>query len=194
MNDRASLLPGNASDVERSIEGALVDALGIALPIVANTRAEVAAEDHLPFLAWARSVDFWDSEWDLSTKRAAIAAAVKIHRHKGSVASVREALAAYGYGNAEIIEAQTAPRLDAGQSLDEGYRLHGLTHWATYAVLVNVPLRQQDADNLAAILAGVAPARCRLERIEARVNIALDEGYSLDEGWALDTIFNFEVT
>jgi hypothetical protein len=44
------------------------------------------------------------------------------------------------------------------------------------------------------VLEKVAPARCRLQRIEARVSIALDEGYSLGEGWSLDTTYEFEVT
>lgn len=194
MTDLSSLLPPNSTEVELALEGAVAGAVDISLPIVANARAESAAADHLPFLAWAFSVDSWDTSWASDVKRAAIASSVSIHRRKGTVGSVREALAAFGYGDADIVEASRSPKLDAGMALDEGHRLHDLTHWASYAVYVNQPLRQREAEFLVSVLQKVAPARCRLQRIEARVNIALDEGYSLDEGWSLDTTFEFEVT
>ena len=194
MTDLSSLLPPNSTEVELALEGAVSGAVDINIPVVANARAESAATDHLPFLAWAFSVDSWDTSWASDVKRAAIASSVSIHRRKGTVASVREALAAFGYGDSDIIEASRSPKLDAELSLDDGARLHDLTHWATYAVYVDQPLRLREAELLVSVLEKVAPARCRLKRIEARINIALDGGYFLDEGWSLDTTYEFEVT
>jgi phage tail P2-like protein len=194
VTDLLSLLPPNSTSVELVLEAAVSAAVDIDIPIVANARAETAAADHLPFLAWAFSVDSWDTSWASDVKRAAIASSVSIHRRKGTVGSVRDALTAFGYGDADIVEASRSPKLDAGMALDEGHRLHDLTHWASYAVYVSQPLRLREAEFLVSVLEKVAPARCRLQRIEARVNIALDEGYSLDEGWSLDTTFEFEVT
>lgn len=52
---------------------------------------------HLPWLAWALSVDEWDSAWSDAQKRAAIEASYTVHRHKGTVGAMRAALAALGY-------------------------------------------------------------------------------------------------
>lgn len=51
---------------------------------------------HLPFLAWALSVDEWDHRWPEQVRRAAIANSVPIHRRKGTIGSVRRALEALG--------------------------------------------------------------------------------------------------
>ncbi|WP_242441610.1 phage tail protein I [Pseudoalteromonas piscicida] len=50
----------------------------------------------LPWLAWSLSVDKWDESWPLDTKRAFIANSVKVHKHKGTVGSVKRALASLG--------------------------------------------------------------------------------------------------
>lgn len=52
---------------------------------------------HLPWLAWALSVDEWDTAWSDAQKRAAIEASYTVHRHKGTVGAVRTALSALGY-------------------------------------------------------------------------------------------------
>lgn len=50
----------------------------------------------LPWLAWSLSVDEWDENWSLQTKRAFIANSVKVHKHKGTVGAVKRALASLG--------------------------------------------------------------------------------------------------
>ncbi len=52
----------------------------------------------LPWLAWAFSVDIWDTSWTDAQKRAAINASVAVHRHKGTPAAMKTALDALGYG------------------------------------------------------------------------------------------------
>lgn len=52
----------------------------------------------LPWLAWERSVDYWDDQWSEATKRAVTAASVEIHRKKGTIQSVQQALAVAGLG------------------------------------------------------------------------------------------------
>lgn len=59
--------------------------------------------DLLPWLAWAFSVDEWDTEWSEAQKRASIAASYSIHRRKGTIGAVRRAIAALGL-EVEIIE------------------------------------------------------------------------------------------
>lgn len=54
----------------------------------------------LPLLAWAWSVDEWDSAWPVAVQRAVIKAAPEVHRHKGTAWAVQTAIAATGYAAA----------------------------------------------------------------------------------------------
>lgn len=58
---------------------------------------------HLPWLAWAYSVDAWDPAWSEEQKRATVAAAFAVHRLKGTPAGLRTALAPLSV-DAEITE------------------------------------------------------------------------------------------
>lgn len=91
-----SLLPINASDMERSIEQVLLRSSR--LPILIDTlwNPELCPEPLLPWLAWALSVDTWDSDWTIETKRAFIANSLGVHRRKGTLASIRRVLAGLG--------------------------------------------------------------------------------------------------
>ncbi|WP_440055476.1 phage tail protein I [Pseudoalteromonas sp. T1lg65] len=60
-------------------------------------------ESLLPWLAWSLSVDEWDEAWPVATKRDFIANSVKVHKHKGTVGSVKRALASLGV-NVEFFE------------------------------------------------------------------------------------------
>ncbi|TWC15717.1 phage tail P2-like protein [Pseudomonas sp. SJZ085] len=63
----------------------------------------------LPYLAWAFSVDRWDSKWTEAAKRAAIRSAYYIHSRKGTIGSLRRVVEPLGY-LIEIIEWwQTVP-------------------------------------------------------------------------------------
>lgn len=60
--------------------------------------AQTCPEGLLPWLAWAYSVDDWEETWTAEQKRATIQKSVEVHRYKGTIGAVREALAALGYG------------------------------------------------------------------------------------------------
>ena len=51
----------------------------------------------LPYLAWAFSVDRWDSNWTEATKRAAIRSSRYIHAHKGTIGALRRVVEPLGY-------------------------------------------------------------------------------------------------
>jgi len=73
----------------------------------------------LPYLAWALSVDRWDSEWPIATKRSVIQQAWFIHQHKGTISAVRRVVEPLGYviNVTEWWETNDAPgtfRLDIG--------------------------------------------------------------------------------
>lgn len=52
----------------------------------------------LPWLAWAFSVDEWSNSWTEEQKRDSISQSVSVHRKKGTIGAVTEALNALGLG------------------------------------------------------------------------------------------------
>ena len=93
----ASLLPPNASATERTLEAACSKRCeAITTPQRQLWDPATCPESLLPWLAWALSVDTWRPTWPVATKRAVIAAAMDVHRIKGTVASVRRAVEALG--------------------------------------------------------------------------------------------------
>lgn len=85
-----SLLPPNATGLERAMERA------IDRPVENPIRSLWSANDCpaalLPYLAWALAVEDWDPGWPAAVKRAAILAAVRIHREKGTLAGLERLL------------------------------------------------------------------------------------------------------
>ena len=74
----------------------------------------------LPWLAWALSVDDWDSLWPESIKRNLIAESISIHRIKGTVSAIRRVLRVLG------VEAELSEWFDHG-GIPHTFRL---TAWA----------------------------------------------------------------
>ncbi|MEE4348838.1 MAG: phage tail protein I [Pacificimonas sp.] len=102
--DTSRLLPPNSTALERGLAGVMASRMeGIDLPVRDLWSAERCPEHLLPWLAWALSVDVWDERWTEAQKRAAIEASFFIHRHKGTIAGVRRALAAVDIG-LDIVE------------------------------------------------------------------------------------------
>jgi phage tail P2-like protein len=92
-----SLLPPNATTLERRLAetGAAIEEIPVAIRDV-NDAANCAPE-LLPYLAWARSVDRWDSSWSTETKRAVTAASFFVHKRKGTIGALRRVVEPLGY-------------------------------------------------------------------------------------------------
>jgi len=95
-----SLLPPNANAHERALESAMARATDLPTPLRDLWNADTCPVHLLPWLAWALSVREWDSRWQEADKRKTIRQAIAIHRTKGTVSAVRDALQAAGYGPA----------------------------------------------------------------------------------------------
>lgn len=101
----ATILSPVASPAEKAIDRASADVLE-AIPVsiirwVKNPdECPVAL---LPWLAWEYRVDTWNTDWTEQEKRNAIKRAPYIHRHRGTAAAVRHALADSPFGS-EIVE------------------------------------------------------------------------------------------
>lgn len=95
------LLPINSTPLERALADVQVADLPVPLrELMDPQRCPVAL---LPYLAWAWSVDRWDPAWSETVKRKAVAAAFRIHQHKGTIAALRRVIEPLGY-LIEIIE------------------------------------------------------------------------------------------
>lgn len=86
-----SLLPANATLLERAF-GAVAQPTADPRVIATLWNPATCPATHLPWLAWALSVDAWNDQWDEATQRRVIAASIEVHRKKGTVGAVRRAL------------------------------------------------------------------------------------------------------
>lgn len=104
------LLPPSSTPLERAI--ADTPQLESLDPEVIATLWDAATcpAANLPWLAWALSVDEWDTTWDEATQRRVIAASIEIHRQKGTVGAVKKALTSLGHRGRLIEWWQTEPK------------------------------------------------------------------------------------
>lgn len=150
-----NLLPPNASALERAIAatGAGIDTLPVAVRDIWNPATCPTAL--LPWLAWALAVDEWDETWSEAVKRTLIADAIEVHRHRGTVWSLKKSLAPLGMA-VDIIDqasqrasyaALDALRLDGAWRLDSTRQispvelyanLPQIQHWAQFIVRANL--------------------------------------------------------
>lgn len=162
-----TILPPHSTDLERAIEEVVAGRLAaIPMDFAKLWDVERAPPEFLADLAYTLSVDAWVSEWSETRKRAAIASSVSIHRHKGTVGSIKRALDAAGYGDATIVEQVAVSRYD-GTLLHDGaetYRVVG--HWAEYQVILSNPISIEQGKHLRRLLNEVAPARCTLASLD----------------------------
>jgi len=110
MADVATLLPPNATTLERVAER--VDAMTADVPMAHQHlwNPALCPADFLPYLAWSVSVDTWASEWPEYVKRSQIASAFAIQRRKGTAQSIADVVSSFG-GQVQLIEWwQTEPR------------------------------------------------------------------------------------
>ncbi|MET0322529.1 MAG: phage tail protein I [Duganella sp.] len=92
-----SLLPPNATPLERRLAavGAVIN--DIPVPTRAVWDPDTCPVELLPFLASEFSVDRWDSTWSEKTKRAVIKAAYFVHKQKGTIGALRRVVEPLGY-------------------------------------------------------------------------------------------------
>lgn len=97
-----SLLPPNASKHERDVEAVISPPLSIPNRDIWNP--DNCPEHLLPHLAWALSVDNWDSSWPIERKRQVIKDSVYIHRKKGTRDAVERVVSAIRGDETQVTE------------------------------------------------------------------------------------------
>jgi phage tail P2-like protein len=98
-----SLLPPNAQQLERLAAEALAQIERVPVPIRDLLNPDRCPVQLLPYLAWAFSVDRWDSTWSETTKRQVIKGSYFLHSRKGTIGALRRVVEPLGY-LIEIVE------------------------------------------------------------------------------------------
>ncbi|KAF1072697.1 MAG: hypothetical protein GAK45_00132 [Pseudomonas citronellolis] len=91
------LLPRNSTQLEILATQALAEIERVPVPIRQLCNPDTCPLSLLPYLAWAFSVDRWDSNWSEAAKRAAIKSAYFIHSRKGTIGALRRVVEPLGY-------------------------------------------------------------------------------------------------
>lgn len=120
----------------------------------------------LPWLAWALSVDGWELADTDSERRALIKTSIDLHRHKGTVWAVEEAIKAAGYADAQIIEG--LPVLIRNGSVGRsGVELRNRGSWAVFRILLDIGehkgISATEAARVRAAIERWKPARAHLK-------------------------------
>lgn len=97
-----------------------------------------------------------------TNRRSLVKGAIALHRIKGTPAALKQAIAAAGFGEVQIIELQGGRRYD-GNTLYNNTATYG--EWALYHVVMSRPITNDQAALLKALCAEMAPARCKLKSI-----------------------------
>ncbi|RJF92985.1 phage tail protein I [Sphingomonas cavernae] len=91
-----SLLPPNATPLERALEAAVARVSGVPVPIRDLFSPDRCPVNLLPWLAWYLSLDSWSSDWPEGVKRERVRQAIPIQRRKGTARSVRDVVESFG--------------------------------------------------------------------------------------------------
>lgn len=92
----SDLLPPNSTPAERALAEAVSRLSDVPVRVREMWNADTIPLPLLPWLAWAYSVDEWDSAWLETQKRDAVKSSLRIQRQKGTIGAVRQALQALG--------------------------------------------------------------------------------------------------
>ncbi|WP_022955766.1 phage tail protein I [Perlucidibaca piscinae] len=93
----SDLLPPNATAAERALSEAIARTGEVPVLVRDVWNPDLCPPELLPWLAWAFTVDSWDTSWTDTQKRGAIKASIAVHKYKGTIGALKEALAGIGF-------------------------------------------------------------------------------------------------
>jgi phage tail P2-like protein len=171
----STLLPPSASQLEQLAAQALARIERVPIPIRDLVNPDRCPVDLLPYLAWAFSVDRWDSNWSEAAKRQVIKTSYYVHSRKGTIGALRRVVEPLGY-LIEVLEWwQTVPEGVPGTfALKVGVLDTGITE----EMYQELTWLIEDAKPLTRHLTGLAIS----QETQGALNIAV----SLSEGDQLD--------
>lgn len=166
-----TLLPNGASKLEQRAAAILKSAVENPIVIADLINPDKCPVHLLPYLAWAFSVDKWDENWSEEVKRIAIKQSFFIHKHKGTIASVRRVVEPIGY----LIE------------LKEWFNTQPQGKAGTFSLTIEVPesgLTEQTYNELVRMVNDVKPVSRHLTQLAIAISPtgALNVFAGLQEG------------
>ena len=99
----SDLLPSNATAQERALAETAARISDVPVVVREVWNPDTCPVNVLPWLAWAFSVDDWDTNWTTEQKRKTIKQSIVSQRIKGTTGAVKKQLAALGY-DVQIVE------------------------------------------------------------------------------------------
>ena len=153
----SDLLPNNSTHLERALaqSNAAISDIPVRIKDIWNPdRCPVRL---LPWLAWALSVDEWDPNWSEERRRAVIKASIPVHKYKGTIGAVREALAAL---NATAIVQEWLQQTPEGKPYT----------FTVHLIVTQFGAPRTDINSIATIIERTKNLRSRLSRIDLQVN------------------------
>lgn len=99
----SDFLPSNATAQERAMAETVARVSDVPVVVREIWNPDTCPENVLPWLAWAFSVDDWDTNWTTEQKRQTIKQSIVSQRIKGTTGAVKKQLSALGY-DVQIIE------------------------------------------------------------------------------------------
>jgi phage tail P2-like protein len=172
----ASLLPSNASAAEQALALSMARLSDIPVPNRDLWNPHNIPAHLLPWLAWSLSIG---EEWALATteaeRRSMVAAAVELHRYKGTPYAVRRGLVSAGFRDATVQEGQAVLRHDATVRRDGTDDYNVGRRWALFSVTLDLG-NDKGFDPEVARLARIAidvwkNARSHLRSLELRATL-----------------------
>ena len=88
----SSLLPPNATKLEKNIEQLGEKISSLPVPFVDLHRIDRCPVTHLPWLAWQHRVEYWQPEWSEPEKRNAISESESFNAQRGTRSSISSLL------------------------------------------------------------------------------------------------------
>ncbi|WP_315729800.1 phage tail protein I [Bradyrhizobium sp. SZCCHNRI2010] len=114
------ILAPNATEYERTLASQVDNLLNLDIPIRKLWNPWTCPENLLPYLAWALSVDIWDSSWPLTKRRSVVANAINHHQIKGTLKGIETYI---NLVDSQLIKATTPPaKVFSGASLSKEQR------------------------------------------------------------------------
>ncbi|HYD67001.1 phage tail protein I [Azospirillum sp.] len=173
----ASLLPSNATVAETAIAATAGRLSAVPVPNRDLWNPQAIPAHLLPWLAWSLSIG---EEWTLATteqeQRDMVAAAVDLHRYKGTPFAVRRGLRAAGFRDATLHEGEPVLRHDGAFRRDGTEDYNVGRRWALFSVTLDLGNDKGFDDSVAArartAIAVWKNARSHLHRIELKATLS----------------------
>ena len=158
-----SLLPPNATELERTVTAVAGVISDLPVPLRTLINPDTIPADVLPWLAWHLGVDTWKDYWPEQIKRARVRAAIPIARKKGTAAAVHEVVASFG----------------ANIALREWWEMNPPGRPYTFDVVMTVSARD-DVPSTAALVADIVAEIDRTKPV--RAHYTFTQGFNQSGG------------